>query len=102
LVTGALAAPGDPAGKPAARSETLTLEVGDRVRVEGAGIGCRVARLSHYAGRIFLDCRRAGPLAGSYGTFLGEREVSVVRFRSRHTAKVVFTARHRGAPARCQ
>jgi hypothetical protein len=98
---GALAAPGGPAGAPAAATETVALRVGDRVQVEGEGIGCRVARLSHFAGRTFFDCRRAGPLAGSYGTLLGEREVSVVRFRNDRTAKVVFSARHKGAPARC-
>jgi hypothetical protein len=102
FVAGALAAPGGRAGAPAATNETLTLAVGDRVRVDGAGIGCRVARLSQYAGRTFLDCRRAGPLAGTYATLLGEREVSVVRFVNSRTGKVVFSARHKGTPSRCK
>jgi hypothetical protein len=99
FIAGALA--GGPAGAPAAANETLTVGVGDRVRVDGAGIGCRVTRMSHYAGRTFLDCRKAGPLAGTYATLLGEREIAVVRFVDAGTAKAVFTARHAGTHSRC-
>jgi hypothetical protein len=102
FVAGTATAPGDPAGARAASSDSLTLSVGDRVRVEEAAVGCRVARLSTYAGRIFVDCRRAGPLAGTYGAFLGEREVLVVRFRGGRTAKVVFRAHHEGGATKCQ
>lgn len=102
FVAAVLAAPGSPADAPAAATETLTLDIGDRVRVDGAGIGCRVARLSQYAGRTFLDCRRAGPLAGTYATLLGEREVAVVRFVNSRAGKVVFSARHKGTPSRCK
>jgi hypothetical protein len=34
----------------------------------------------------------AGSLAGSYGTLMSTRRVQVVRFRSPHVAKIVFTA----------
>ena len=75
----------------AAGSEVLTLRVGDVVRVEGGVIGCVVRRRS---GERLIDCRRAGPLAGSYGTMLGERKALAVRFRDNRTAKVVFSANH--------
>jgi hypothetical protein len=102
FVAGALIGPGGRAGAQLPGSELLSLDLGDRVRVEGAGIGCRVTRLSQYGGRTFLDCRRSGPLAGTYATLLGEREIAVIRFLKTRTAKVVFTARHRGAQLRCQ
>jgi hypothetical protein len=101
FIAGTATAPGDPAGAQAAANDTVTLGVGDRVRVEQAAVGCRVGRLSSYAGRIFVDCRKAGPLAGTYGAFLGERELLVVRFRSGRTAKVVFSAAHQGSASRC-
>jgi hypothetical protein len=101
FLAGALVSPERPAGAPAAPGKLLTLDLGDRLRVDGSDIGCRVARLSRYGGRTFLDCRRAGPLAGSYATLLGEREVVVVRFVNR-SAKVVFSARHEGSPLTCQ
>jgi hypothetical protein len=101
FLAGALLSPEGPAGAPATADKLLTLDLGDRLRVDGADIGCRVARLSRYGGRTFLDCRRAGPLAGSYATLLGEREVAVVHFVNRR-AKVVFTARHEGTALTCQ
>jgi hypothetical protein len=101
FVAGTATAPGDPARARAASNDTVSLAVGDRIRVEQAAVGCRVARLNSYAGRIFVDCRRAGPLAGTYGAFLGEREVLVVRFRGGRTAKVVFSAHHEGGASKC-
>jgi hypothetical protein len=101
FAAGALVSPEGPAGAPAAAEQLLTLDLGDRLRVDGANIGCRVARLGQYGGRTFLDCRRAGPLTGTYATLLGEREVVVVRFVNRR-AKVVFTARHEGPALTCQ
>jgi len=80
----------------------VSLSVGDRFRVEGAPLGCRVARLQAYGGRVFVDCRRAGPLSGSYGTLVSGREAMVVRFRNARTAKVVFQAKHEGLPLRCR
>ena len=102
FIAGALTGPGGPAGAQVPGIEPLTLDLGDRVRVEGAGIGCRVTRLSHYEGRTFLDCRRSGALAGTYATLLGEREVAVMRFVNTRTAKVVFRARHKGTHLRCE
>jgi hypothetical protein len=102
FAAGALTGPGGPARAQVPGIEPLTLVLGDRVHVEGAGIGCRVTRLSQYAGRTFLDCRRSGPLAGTYATLLGEREVAVIRFVKTGTAQVVFTARHKGTHLRCE
>jgi hypothetical protein len=73
-------------------SRTLTVNVGDIVRVSGAAdIGCRVIR---HDGFRTLDCRRAGPLAGTYGIMLNKREVLVVRFRNATSAKIVVVAKH--------
>ncbi len=82
---------------PAASAEAITVQVGDIVRVEGGVLGC-VAR--RRAGERFLDCRRAGRLAGTYGTMFGERTVRVVRFRSNSVARIVLSARH-GRRATC-
>jgi hypothetical protein len=76
----------------------VELRVGDTVKVEGGAVGCKVVRQGEGAG---LDCRRAGRLAGTYGTMLDERRARVVRFKSSDTAQVVFTAKHRGASRRC-
>ena len=76
----------------------VVLRVGDTMKVEGAPIGCQVTQRN---GRIMVDCRRAGRLAGTYGTLLDERRVRVARFQSSDTAKVVFKARHRGEAHRC-
>lgn len=88
-------------GEGSARGESSTdvvLTVGDTMRVAGAPIGCQVIRRS---GRVVVDCRRGGRLAGTYGTLLDERRVRVARFRSSDTAKVIFKARHRGKARRC-
>ena len=76
----------------------VVVRMGDTVRVEGGAVGCKVVRQGDGAG---LDCRRAGRLAGTYGTLLDERRARVVRFKSSDTAQVVFTAKHRGASRRC-
>jgi len=89
-----------PGAQPAA--ETYILKLGDRVRVDRAPVGCRATRLAQYDDRVFLDCRRAGPLPGTYGALVSGREVLVVRFESAATAKVVFRARHEGAAERCR
>jgi hypothetical protein len=89
--------PRDGAG--AADRPPAVLTVGDRVTVDGQPLGCRVAR---QGGHVVLDCRRAGELAGTYGTMLSARRAEVVRYRSNTTAKVVFTATHRGGARRCQ
>jgi hypothetical protein len=74
------------------------LKVGDRVTIDGQPIGCRVARQD---GHVVMDCRRAGPLAGTYGTLLSARRARVIRFRDDSVAKVVFTAEHGGAARTC-
>lgn len=79
-------------------AQNVVMRVGDVMEVEGAPIGCQVARRD---GRIVIDCRRAGRLAGTYGTLFDERRVRVTRFRSSDTAKVVFKAKHRGRAHRC-
>ena len=83
----------------ATKPPEMVLHVGDRVRVDGEPIGCRVA---HKHGAVVIDCRRAGPLKGTYGTMLDARRVDVVRFRSNRVAKIVFTAVHRGEAHRCR
>jgi hypothetical protein len=80
----------------AAPSAEVRLAVGDKVQVDEAPVGCRVTRLARYGGRVFLDCRRAGRLTGSYGTYFGEKDVLVVRFVGARKAKVVLHARHEG------
>jgi hypothetical protein len=81
-----------------AAGQTVVMQVGDVMEVDGAPIGCKVTRRRE---RIMIDCRRAGRLAGTYGTLFDERRVRVTRFRSSDTAKVVFKAKHRGRAHRC-
>jgi hypothetical protein len=95
----ATAAVASGAGAGAAAPAPAVLKVGDRVAVEGQPMGCRVARQD---GRVVMDCRRAGSLAGTYGTMLSARKAMVVRYRSNTEAKVVFTATHRGGARRCE
>jgi hypothetical protein len=83
----------------ASSAQPIVLKVGDRVAVEGQPMGCRVARQD---GRTVMDCRRAGKLAGTYGTMLSARKAMVVRYRSDTVAKVVFTATHGGGARRCE
>ena len=77
----------------------VMLDTGDTVQVTGAPLGCRVIVP---AGVKTLDCRLAGPLAGSYGTLMSARHLQVVRFRSAHVAKVVFVATQRGGSRTCR
>jgi hypothetical protein len=78
--------------------DAIVMRVGDTMQVEGAPIGCQVDRRD---GRPVIDCRRAGKLAGTYTALFDERRVRVARFRSSDTARVVFTAKHRGATREC-
>jgi hypothetical protein len=70
----------------------ISIQIGDIVKVSGAPVGC-IARLQN--GVRALDCRRVGPLVGTYGTILTGRQVLVVRFETAKTAKIVFSAHHR-------
>jgi hypothetical protein len=85
-----------------AASDDVLVSLGDAVQVDETPVGCRVTRLTRYGNRIFLDCRRGGRLAGSYGTYFGERDVLVVRFVGPRKAKVVLHARHQGGVTRCR
>ena len=87
----ALAVPAGAFGWRASQGSTIPLAQGDIAKVTGAPIGCIVRKQDGYPA---LDCRRIGPLAGSYGTILTSRKVLVVRFENQRTAKVVFSARH--------
>jgi hypothetical protein len=78
--------------------QQLVLRVGDTLRVEGAPMGCQVTRRE---GRPVIECRRDGALAGTYGTFMSDRSVTVARFRSRRTAQTILTATHNGGWRAC-
>ena len=84
----------------ASSPDDLQLEPGDRFRVAGAEVGCRVARIAELGGRTVVDCRRAGASTGLAGR--SSREAVIVRFRSGRTAKVVFQASHEGRAERCR
>ena len=83
-------------------NEVFRLEPGDRMRVAGAELGCRVKRMRQLEGRIVLDCRRGGILEGTYGTLITEREAILLRFESSTTAARVATATHGGRVDRCR
>jgi hypothetical protein len=97
VATGMLALRGTGSAS-ADQGNAIVMRVGDTMQVEGAPIGCQVDRRD---GRPVVDCRRAGKLAGTYGTFFDERRVRVARFQSSDTATVEFTAKHRGRSRRC-
>lgn len=89
--------PPPPPGAPGTPPQYV-LQVGDTLRVEGAGIGCQVTRR---AGRPTIECRRDGRLKGTYATFLSDRKVTVARFRSPTTAQEIVSATHRGRWRAC-
>src|SRR5918999_2927578 len=105
LAAAALGAAGWSATGPAATSRedtVLSAKPGDRIRVVGAPIGCRVVRMSQLGGRVVVDCRRAGALQGTYGTFLTGREAVLVRFGSGQTAKRVAVGVHERGSRSCR
>lgn len=81
-----------------AAPQQVVLRAGDTMRVQGADLGCQVARR---AGRLTVECRRLSAVRRTYGTFIDARGAIVARFRSPDTAQVVFTARHRGGWTTC-
>ena len=91
-VAAALAIPAGALAWHEQQPSTIPVTLGDVVKVTGAPVGCLVRRQDGYRA---LDCRRVGPLAGSYGTILTSRKVLVVRFESQKTAKIVFSAHHK-------
>jgi hypothetical protein len=79
------------------QSDPIPVGVGDIVTISGSPVGCAVRREKRQ--RAF-DCRRIGPLAGTYGTVLTRTRVLVVRVRNRRSGTIVFTAEHRNPHAR--
>jgi len=77
----------------------VMLDTGQTMQVVGAPLGCRVTLSS---GVKTLDCRVAGPLAGSYGALMSAGRLQVVRFRSARVAKVVFVATQHGTYRTCR
>jgi hypothetical protein len=75
-------------------ARVIEARVGDRIHVLDAPLGCRVARMSQLGGRVVVDCRKAGPLRGTYGTLLTAREAVLVEFESRKTARRVAVGVH--------
>src|SRR4029453_11030328 len=88
-------------GATRASAETFVARPGDMVRVEGTPIACRIVRVRELDKRVAFDCRRGGPLAGTYGTLLTAREAVIVKFESATTARVVSVERQRGAHTSC-
>jgi hypothetical protein len=74
------------------------LSVGDSFVVPGASIGCQVTRRGS---SVLVECRRAGKVKGTYGTFISSKTVRVARFRSSRSAQVVFTAKQGGRWRAC-
>jgi hypothetical protein len=79
----------------------VRLRLGDRIRLNDAEVGCRVTRLVGHGRHVYLDCRRAGRLRGTYGVYVGDERVRVVRFVDSRTARVVFSAEHEVAGRTC-
>ena len=86
----------------ASAGRTTILSLGDRVMVDQVPVGCRVTHLAGHGKQVFLDCRRAGPLKGTYGTYFGASKVLVVRHLNARSAKVVFQARHENKAESCR
>lgn len=89
-------------GSMAFAASDVRVSIGDKVMVDEVPVGCRVTRLARYGNRVFLDCRRGGRLAGTYGTYFGKEDVLVVRFVGPRTAKVILHAHHDGEVKRCR
>jgi hypothetical protein len=76
----------------AAPDEAIPVAVGDIVKVTGAPLGC-VVRFQN--GLRALDCRKTGPIAGTYGAIVTSKQLLVVRYESRKAGTIVFSAHHR-------
>jgi hypothetical protein len=90
----ALVAPGAAyaLGRDQGPTQVVPVALGDVVKVNGAPIGC-LARMQN--GYRALDCRRAGPLAGTYGSILTSGQLMVVHYNDSKSGTIVFTAHHR-------
>jgi len=87
------------AGAKSAGGAPIVLHIGDTIQLAASPVGCKAGVRS---GVKTLDCRVAGPLAGSYGTLMSGGRVLVIRFRTARTAKVVFEATQRGYAKTCR
>jgi hypothetical protein len=76
-------------GAAGSTQRSLTLRVGDTVRIEGTTIGCAVARRS---GVTVVECLPGARTAGTYATLAADKTVSVVRFERPTLARTVFRA----------
>jgi hypothetical protein len=76
----------------AAPDEAIPVAVGNTVKVTGAPLGC-VVRFQN--GLRALDCRKTGPIAGTYGAIVTSKQLLVVRYESRKAGTIVFSAHHR-------
>ena len=83
-------------------ASVLEVSIGDKIRVTDTPIGCQIVRMKDLGGRIAVDCRRAGPLANTYATLLTSNEAAVMRFESKHKAKLVVLANHKGEVRQCK
>jgi hypothetical protein len=88
-------------GSTTASEAIFTVRVGDRIDVAGAQLACKVVRVPELGRRIAVDCRRGGPLPGTYGTLITARDAAVVKFESTRVAKLLFVARHEGEARKC-
>lgn len=75
----------------------VPVAIGDIVKVNGAPLGC-VIRFQN--GLRAVDCRKTGPLAGTYGTILTKTQVLVVRYENRRSGRIVYSAHHHGVRAK--
>src|SRR5918995_5069336 len=72
----------------ASSSETFVASLGDRIRLEAEPVGCRVTRLAGHGRRAYIECRRTGALAGTYGALFSGKDVLIARFLGPHKARV--------------
>jgi hypothetical protein len=75
-----------------APDEVIPVAVGDIVKVTGAPLGC-VVRFQN--GLRALDCRKTGPIAGTYGAIVTSKQLLVVRYQNQKAGRIVFSAHHR-------
>ena len=81
--------------------QSLVVSLGDRIRVDGAPIGCRITRLAGHGERVYVECRRHGNPTGTYSVYFSGRDVLVARFHSSQEARIVFKRSHSTSVERC-
>jgi hypothetical protein len=85
----------------ASTSESFVASLGDRIRIEGTPVGCRVTRVAGHGRRAYIECRRTGTLKGTYGALFSGKDVLIARFLGPHKARVVYRASHSGPGRDC-